>query len=427
MWEPIPIDGLLGTVKAVAMPGVDARLHIWTDRGISAAFLDRKRKALRYHGYRFSLAHFMPAKGVFSWPATAPVIGECGADDRLYHADTCREHPSGLWLVDDADAQRLLVRDSAGEVVLTVAEHPVGTARWTAAGFSKCGRYLVVASLGKVRAFRFVPHGEKAIPVSHAAGGAADREALMAAILATPDDDTPRLVFADWLDEHGDPARAEFIRVQCRLAERMRTEAVADDDSEAARSAELEATHGARWQAELGTIRGVDWKDFRRGFPGVRVLSAVTLVRTAKRIFAAAPVDRVEIMFPEYLAIKSLAKSPAFGRVRDLSFSNLSWNGNDDSRVLLRQMLASPLAAGLRVLRILVHSPISVTVEIEQSPNLANLEGIDFSRHTVTESDARILLRAGNLPKLAWFTCEKLACTTETRAWLRKRFPGMKL
>ena len=34
-----------------------------------------------------------------------------------------------------------------------------------------------------------------------------------------PHDDTPRLVYADWLDENGRPERAEFIRVQCRLAE----------------------------------------------------------------------------------------------------------------------------------------------------------------------------------------------------------------
>ncbi|MBY0456405.1 MAG: TIGR02996 domain-containing protein, partial [Gemmataceae bacterium] len=48
-----------------------------------------------------------------------------------------------------------------------------------------------------------------------------DRDALLAAIRANPDEDTPRLAFADWLDEHGDEAdraRAEFIRVQCELA-----------------------------------------------------------------------------------------------------------------------------------------------------------------------------------------------------------------
>jgi uncharacterized protein (TIGR02996 family) len=37
-----------------------------------------------------------------------------------------------------------------------------------------------------------------------------------------PDDDVPRLVLADWLEEHGsneaERARADFIRLQCRLA-----------------------------------------------------------------------------------------------------------------------------------------------------------------------------------------------------------------
>src|SRR4051812_185048 len=31
-------------------------------------------------------------------------------------------------------------------------------------------------------------------------------------------DDAPRLIFADWLEDHGDADRAEFIRTQCRLA-----------------------------------------------------------------------------------------------------------------------------------------------------------------------------------------------------------------
>jgi uncharacterized protein (TIGR02996 family) len=41
---------------------------------------------------------------------------------------------------------------------------------------------------------------------------------LWAAIRANPDDDTPRLVYADWLQENGDEARAEFIRLQCAIA-----------------------------------------------------------------------------------------------------------------------------------------------------------------------------------------------------------------
>ncbi len=44
------------------------------------------------------------------------------------------------------------------------------------------------------------------------------REALLAQILEEPDEDAPRLVYADWLEEYGgeyECARAEFIRLQC--------------------------------------------------------------------------------------------------------------------------------------------------------------------------------------------------------------------
>ncbi len=40
-------------------------------------------------------------------------------------------------------------------------------------------------------------------------------EAFLRAIFDAPDDDTPRLVYADFLQEQGDEDRAEFIRVQC--------------------------------------------------------------------------------------------------------------------------------------------------------------------------------------------------------------------
>ena len=40
---------------------------------------------------------------------------------------------------------------------------------------------------------------------------------LYRAVLDSPEDDAPRLIYADWLDEHGRPDRAEFIRVQCAM------------------------------------------------------------------------------------------------------------------------------------------------------------------------------------------------------------------
>lgn len=40
----------------------------------------------------------------------------------------------------------------------------------------------------------------------------ATRAAFLADVIAHPDDDTPRLIFADWLEEHGEEARAFCIR-----------------------------------------------------------------------------------------------------------------------------------------------------------------------------------------------------------------------
>jgi uncharacterized protein (TIGR02996 family) len=42
-----------------------------------------------------------------------------------------------------------------------------------------------------------------------------DRAALLRTILAAPADDAPRLVYADWCDEHGEPERAKLIRLMC--------------------------------------------------------------------------------------------------------------------------------------------------------------------------------------------------------------------
>jgi uncharacterized protein (TIGR02996 family) len=45
-----------------------------------------------------------------------------------------------------------------------------------------------------------------------------DADALLDAIFDRPDDDTPRLVYADWLQENGQENYAEFIRLQCAAA-----------------------------------------------------------------------------------------------------------------------------------------------------------------------------------------------------------------
>jgi uncharacterized protein (TIGR02996 family) len=45
-----------------------------------------------------------------------------------------------------------------------------------------------------------------------------DEPAFLQALQAQPNDDVTRLVYADWLDDRGDP-RGEYLRLECSLAE----------------------------------------------------------------------------------------------------------------------------------------------------------------------------------------------------------------
>src|SRR5438552_3132611 len=77
-----------------------------------------------------------------------------------------------------------------------------------------------------------------------------DRAALMRAVIDQPGDDTPRLALADWFEENGDQARAEFIRVQLEIArlgegERARLEKLA------AREKELYAARTPDWYEDV--------------------------------------------------------------------------------------------------------------------------------------------------------------------------------
>jgi len=79
-----------------------------------------------------------------------------------------------------------------------------------------------------------------------------ERRALMAAIIANPEEDTPRLVFADWLDEYGDEhdrARAEFIRLQIEAARLPKSDKKRKKLEDAARK--LANAHHETWLSPL--------------------------------------------------------------------------------------------------------------------------------------------------------------------------------
>src|SRR5262245_46162790 len=89
-----------------------------------------------------------------------------------------------------------------------------------------------------------------------------ERDALLAAVLAEPDDDGPRLVFADWLDDHGEPERAELIRLQI---DRVRRSFPRDEFSTRwEREERLLRAHEMAWVGPIANL--VQGARFRRGF-----------------------------------------------------------------------------------------------------------------------------------------------------------------
>src|SRR5262249_7623350 len=93
-----------------------------------------------------------------------------------------------------------------------------------------------------------------------------DEKALLGAIWAEPHEDMPRLVYADWLQETGEPpgvARAEFIRLQCEHARLDPDDPRRDELSKQADV--VRKRYGGKWKA--GLPRACRSASYVRGFP----------------------------------------------------------------------------------------------------------------------------------------------------------------
>jgi uncharacterized protein (TIGR02996 family) len=90
-----------------------------------------------------------------------------------------------------------------------------------------------------------------------------EQDALLEAIFATPADDTPRLVYADWLDEHSEPEYAEFIRVQIECARQPSPSLRKPIER---REREVWKTIKRKWGDLLAPPTIVRKDNFRRGF-----------------------------------------------------------------------------------------------------------------------------------------------------------------
>ncbi|MCE9568305.1 MAG: TIGR02996 domain-containing protein [Planctomycetes bacterium] len=233
-------------------------------------------------------------------------------------------------------------------------------------------------------------------------------EPFLGAIRAHVDEDTPRVVFADWLEENGDPERAEFIRIQCDVA-RGKTEA-------APRAEALLAANRKRW------IRGfpkvlVDNPErckFRRGFVYAVPLKGPQLVKEGAALARLTPLEELHleqvnaqaIQLPALASVRALvmpqatsplveglAKSPVIPTLRKLRLAPV-WGARVSQRSV-RSVIANPALTQLRELR-LESMPVGDVVcsALAAAPHVNGLEVLELSRTEVTTVGAEALAKA---------------------------------
>jgi uncharacterized protein (TIGR02996 family) len=213
-----------------------------------------------------------------------------------------------------------------------------------------------------------------------------DRDALLSAIVANPDEDTPRLVFADWLDEHGtadDRLRARFIRVQVemtRLEERHpRWRKLYSEERRLRKDLTL---RGVLPTAHLqGRVAGR--VDFERGFLASITVYAKRFLAEAEAFFAADPIQTVRFarLSARHGSVPpaELFRSPHLARLRALDLSHGGLNAD-----ALGHMADGPHLAGLRSVT-LTENPLTAegVSRLADSPNLPALATLDFNRNGV--------------------------------------------
>jgi uncharacterized protein (TIGR02996 family) len=174
-------------------------------------------------------------------------------------------------------------------------------------------------------------------------------DAFYADIVEHPDDDTPRLIFADWLEEAGRVEQAEFIRLQCQLAR------LDDGDARLAemrcREQYLFARHSKGWvrrnlRRKIENLR-TPW-GFRRGMIESVRLSGGALINNGPELFATFPIRHLSIS-----ALHELNNGPLpdLSRVTELTLSQ-SFYGSGASQGGLARLLDTLNPAVLRVLNL---------------------------------------------------------------------------
>ena len=199
-----------------------------------------------------------------------------------------------------------------------------------------------------------------------------DLDALFRAVLDRPDDDTPRLVYADALDDHGAADRAAFIRRQVAAARAEPWEPAAVR----ARVFHDDAPPGEDSRAQLPELPpGLDWdaRPFRRGFPAVVQARDAAAFVDADHLYDLAPVESLEIELLPITQVAALAASRALARLKRLVIrSGLG-------RVTARELFRSPHLTHLDELVIGAGLTSSLTAQVVvNSPTFRRLRSLSY-------------------------------------------------
>ena len=152
-------------------------------------------------------------------------------------------------------------------------------------------------------------------------------QALEAAFLRDvadhPADDAPRLVYADWLEENGQPERAEFIRVQIEHA------GLDPDDFRrlplAERARALQKEHGQRWCEGLPAWDDTSWW-FKRGFVSGVVCPIERFLAGAEELRRLVPLEWADLREAVPERLRDLADGPELAGLNHLAL----WGRGDD-------------------------------------------------------------------------------------------------
>jgi len=220
--------------------------------------------------------------------------------------------------------------------------------------------------------------------------------AFLRAILADPDDDAPRLIYADWLDENGDADRAEFIRLQVQLARLSHSDP--DWGPLSARSHELKQARYMEWLNQLPQFDGVHWEIFDRGFiSAARFDGPDAYFNNAVKVFEAAPIN--ELRFHQFTwpnAVR-LAESKHLRHVCTLDFHD----GNRVANNGIEGLMKSPHLVNLISLNLSRNSLGSAGVRaIAMAPYVRSLRKLTLDRNDLYDDALRFLSESPNSSQL---------------------------